>query len=111
MRVQFESKPYTVITTNKCYSNNKSCLFQDRYQDRTTGFDLSPVLSKRDPHLKEETQEETKMNPSQSHETVSTTNPDYSQEKDMAYYLAKIKAKAAQKSQEIRLAKCISLIT
>ena len=37
-----------------------------------------------------------------SQETVSTTNPDYSQEKDMAYYLAKIKAKAALKSQELR---------
>lgn len=77
---------------------------QDRYQDQSARFDMSPVLSKRDPpdtpvmHTPAPADK-----PHQSIDTLSTTNPDYSQEKDMAYYLAKIKAKAAQKSQELRL--------
>ena len=80
-------------------------LIQDRFQDQSAGFDLSPVRDPQKSTVEEEQKKETKSfegKPNISHDTLSTTNPDYSQEKDMAYYLAKIKAKAAQKSQELR---------
>ena len=91
----------------------KSYKLQDRFQDQSAGFDLSPV---RDPLFKDgrqgtraedkgEDYERELGKPSESHDTLSTTNPDCSHEKDMAYYLAKIKAKAAQKSQELRYPK------